>query len=197
VFVVLALISCTRAHAKSEANFDVRTTLIGFSPKQEEKITAASKLIRKIVRSDAFREKVMNHTWKGKKAFADNDGMSNEQVYKKILEGSERMINHGVNNTMDLEIELYSDYDSITIGYTYPNIVRIYMNKKYYNKFRPYEVADNMMHEWLHKIGFTHAVKPTPERPYTVPYAIGYIVKGIAREMHKQKLLKNLIAEQE
>ena len=70
------------------------------------------------------------------------------------------------------------------------------MNRKYYNKFRPYEVADNMMHEWLHKIGFNHTVKPTPERPFSVPYAVGYIVKGIARQMHQEKLLKNLIAEQ-
>jgi hypothetical protein len=54
------------------------------------------------------------------------------------------------------------------------------------------------MHEWLHKIGFSHAVKDTPERIYSVPYAIGYIVKGIAREMKKSRLLKDLevIAEQ-
>jgi hypothetical protein len=66
------------------------------------------------------------------------------------------------------------------------------MNRKYFNKFRPYQVADNMMHEWLHKIGFSHAVKSTPERPYSVPYAVSYIVKGIARGMKKSNLLKDL-----
>jgi hypothetical protein len=197
VFIVLMLISCGRAHAKSiSTDFDVRTTLIGFTQTQEKKLNAASKLIRKIVRSKEFREKVLNHTWEGKKTFANNDGLTNEEVYKKILEGAEKMTNLGPNNTMDLEIELYTDLDSITIGYTYPNISKIYMNRKYYNKFRPYEVADNMMHEWLHKIGFDHPVKPTPERPFSVPYAVGYIVKGIARQMHQEKLLKNLIAEQ-
>jgi hypothetical protein len=199
VFFVLFFISCNKAHALEAAeNFDVRTTLIGFTPKQEKKIHSASKLIRKIVRSTEFKEKVLNHTWKGKKQFADNKGLTNEEIYKKILDGSERQLRLGSNNTMDLEIELYTDYDSITIGYTYPNIVRIYMNRKYFNKFRPYQVADNMMHEWLHKIGFGHAVKNTPERPYSVPYAIGYIVKGIAREMRKQKLAEkmNLLAEQ-
>ncbi|MFL5785321.1 MAG: hypothetical protein ACJ76H_11960 [Bacteriovoracaceae bacterium] len=197
VFIVLMLISCGRAHAKSiSADFDVRTTLIGFTQKQEDKLNAASKLIRKIVRSKDFKEKVLNHTWEGKKTFAENDGLTNEQVYKKILEGAEKMTDLGPNSTMDLEIELYTDLDSITIGYTYPDISKIYMNRKYYNKFRPFEVADNMMHEWLHKIGFNHAVKPTPERPFSVPYAVGYIVKGIARQMHQEKLLKNLIAEQ-
>ncbi len=171
LFIVLSLISCTKSFAEdtSEA-FDVRTTLIGFTFKQEKKIRSASR------------------------QFADNQGLSNEAIYKKILAGSERMTSHGPNNTMDLEIELYTDHDSITIGYTYPSIVRIYMNRKYFNKFRPYQVADNMMHEWLHKVGFGHSVKDTPERPYSVPYAVGYIVKGIAREMRKSRLLTELNA---
>lgn len=199
MFVVLFFASCTKSFAQEPLeNFDVRTLLIGFTSRQEKKLHAASRLIRKIVRSHEFKERVLAHTWNGKKAFADNDGLSNEQIYRKIIEGSEKMNNLGANNTMDLEIELYTDNDSITIGYTYPSIVRIYMNRKYYNKFRPYQVADNMMHEWLHKLGFNHAIKNTPERPYSVPYAIGYIVKGIAREMHQLHLMKklNAVAEQ-
>lgn len=200
LFIVLFFISCNKAHALEAINeFDVRTTLIGFTAKQEKKLTSASKLIRKIVRSAEFKEKVLNHTWNGKKQFADNKGLTNEQIYKKIIEGSERQTGLGKNNTMDLEIELYTDHDSITIGYTYPSIVRIYMNRKYFNKFRPYQVADNMMHEWIHKIGFGHAVKNTPERPYSVPYAVGYIVKGIARSMRIQKMAEkyNLLAAEE
>lgn len=193
LFIVLFFISCSRAHSQVNPEvFDVRTTLIGFSTKQEKKINAASRLIRKIIRSEEFKEKILNHVWKGKKSFADSAGLSNAQIYQKILKGSERQTDLGPNNTMDLEIELYTDNDSITIGYTYPSIVRIFMNRKYFNKFRPYQVADNMMHEWLHKIGFTHAVKDTPERPYSVPYAVGYIVKGIARRMSLENPLKDL-----
>lgn len=193
LFIVLFFISCARAHAETPAeNFDVRTTLIGFSAKQEKKVSAASALIRTIVRSTEFKDRVLNHTWKGRKRFADNAGLTNEEIYNKILKGAERQTNLGPNNTMDLEIELYTDNDSITIGYTYPSIVRIYMNTKYFNKFRPYQVADNMMHEWLHKIGFGHAVKNTPERPYSVPYAIGYIVKHIARGMKENGTLKEM-----
>lgn len=169
--------------------FEVRTTLIGFTTEEEKKITAASELIRTIVRSAEFKDKVLGHTWNGKKTFAENKGLSNEKIYQKILEGAERQTRLGKNNTMDLEIELYHDPDSITIGYTYPSIVRIFMNRKYFDKFRPYQVTDNMVHEWLHKIGFTHAVKNTPERPYTVPYAVGYIVKRIARRLENSRPL--------
>ena len=199
MFIVLFFISCTKSFASDAyENFDVRTSLIGFTDRQEKKIRSASSLIKKIVRSDSFKKRILEHTWNGKKQFADNQGLSNEAIYKKILDGSERMTSHGPNNTMDLEIELYTDHDSITIGYTYPSIVRIYMNRKYFNKFRPFQVADNMMHEWLHKLGFGHSVKDTPDRPYSVPYAVGYIVKGIAREMRKSRLLTelNAIADQ-
>ena len=200
LFLLLFFISCAKAHALEAArDFEVRTTLIGFNASQEKKINSASKLIRTIVRSDEFKEKVINHTWNGKKTFADNKGLTNEQIYKKIIAGDEKQTRLGKNSTMDLEVELYTDNESITIGYTYPSIVRIYMNRKYFNKFRPFQVADNMMHEWLHKIGFGHAVNNTPERQYSVPYAVGYIVKGIAREMkqkaHAEKTL-NLLAEQ-
>jgi hypothetical protein len=199
LLVVLFNLSCNKSFAQLVSeNFEVRTILIGFTDKQEKKIQSASRLIKKIVRSEKFKQKVLGHTWKGKEQFAENRGLSNSEIYKKILEGSEQISNDGANNTMDLEIELYADYSSITIGYTYPSITRIFMNRKYFNKFRPHQVADNMMHEWLHKIGFSHAVKDTPERIYSVPYAIGYIVKGIAREMKKSRLLKDLevIAEQ-
>ncbi len=183
LFVVLFFISCAKSHAQDlSETFDIRTALFGFTPSQKKKLKSASQLIREIVRSDEFRERILNHEWRGKKRFADNDGLSNEEIYQKILRGPEMMTRLGDNNRMDLEIELYTDHDSITIGYTYPSIVRIYMNRKYYNKFRPYQVADNMMHEWLHKLGFSHAVKNTPERPFSVPYAVGYIVKAIARE---------------
>lgn len=199
LFIVFFLLSCTSAHAQDLSDtFSVRTTLIGFTSRQEKKVKSASRLIRKIVRSEEFRKAVLNHTWNGKKTFADNDGLTNEEIYKKILEGAEKQTDLGANNTMDLEMELYTDNDSITIGYTYPSIVRIYINRKYFNKFLPYQVADNMMHEWLHKIGFNHAVKNTPERQYSVPYAVGYIVKKIARNLKQSKLLEelNLIADE-
>lgn len=168
---------------KPIARFDVNAQTFGFSRSQDEKVQAASALIRQIVASEEFKQKVLNYTFQGKKQFFDNLGLTNEEIYQKIMEGSEKMTGLGKNATMDLELELYTDHESNTIGYTYPNIVRVFMNRKYFNKFRPYEVADNMMHEWLHKIGFDHSVKVTPERRHSVPYAIGYIVKAMARKL--------------
>lgn len=168
------------APASSKIRFDVNPIMIGFSRSQEEKVLKAAELIRKVVVSAEFKKRVLNYKYKGKKTFKDNDGLTNLQIYKKILEGSEKMTGLGKNRTMDLELELYTDNSSNTIGYTYPSIVRVYANRKYFNKFRPHQVADNMMHEWLHKIGFDHEVKATRDRRHSVPYAIGYIVKALA-----------------
>lgn len=192
LFFVLLFISCAKEakasfsiedlndQGEENISFEVNASMYGFSPKQEQKILKAAELIKKVVKSTEFKDRILNYTYQGKKAFFDNKGLSNQQIYKKILEASEKMIRLGKNNTMDIELELYTDNDSITIGYTYPNVVRIFMNSKYFNKFKPHQVADNMMHEWLHKIGFDHSVEVTPDRRHSVPYAIGYIVKALA-----------------
>ncbi len=184
-FVVLLISSHRESPAQEDQprpSFNVRTNLLGFSEAEQRKIHQASGLIKRIVGSEEFRDAILNHTWRGKKAFSDSQGLSNEEIYKKIIEGSELQTGHGPNFTMDLEIELYTDMNSFTIGYTYPSIMRIYMNKKYLSKFAAHQVADNMMHEWLHKLGFNHSVKKNPERKYSVPYAIGYIVEDLARK---------------
>lgn len=163
--------------------FQVDAEMFGFSDKQEDKIRKASELIRQVIVSKEFKKRVLNYSYNGRKAFEDNKGLTNYQVYKRILEGREQLSREGKNRTMDLEIELYSDMESNTIGYTYPNIVRIFMNAKYFNRFGPHQVADNMMHEWLHKLGFGHDAEATPERRHSIPYAVGYIVRDLARKI--------------
>ena len=168
--------------ATAAQTFEVNVKLMNFTKEQEEKVRAAIDLIKKVVASDEFKKGVLNKTYKGKKTYVDNGGLSNSQIYKKILDGAEKVGNTKKNNAMDLELQVYYE-DNTTIGYTYPNIKRIYMNRKYLNKFQPYQVADNLFHEWLHKIGFKHAVERTDSRAHSVPYSVGYLVKALARQM--------------
>ena len=58
------------------------------------------------------------------------------------------------------------------------------MNTKYFDRYTPYQVAGNLTHEWLHKMGFTHDSAATSTRPYSVPYAVGYIVRQLAGELY-------------
>lgn len=163
-------------------SWDADLYMRNFSTSQEDKVRKAVQIIKKIIASSEFRERVLNYTYNGSKKFFDNQGISNEQVYQIILDGAEKMGNTSKNNTMDVELELYFQATT-TIGYTYPNVTRIWMNKKYFNKYTPIKVADNLMHEWMHKLGFTHATTWSKDRDHSVPYAIGYLVEELARKL--------------
>lgn len=162
-------------------NFEVNLKINNFDAAQEDKVLEAADLIKKVVATEEFKDAILNFTYNGKKAFSDNDGLSNAEIYKKILEGSERL-QPGADNEMDLSLEIFTRSDD-TVGYTFPNELRVWMNSKFLNKNTPAKVTTNMMHEWLHKLGFKHDSAKTAKRPYSVPYAVGYLVARIAQKL--------------
>lgn len=174
-------ISTEAAVPSAALNFEVDLKLQNFNAQQEDKILEAADLIKKVVASEEFKNRILNHKYNGKKGFVDSGGLSNAEVYKKILEGSEKLT-PGKNNTMDLDLETYHE-NSVVVGYTKPSVVRIWMNTKFLNANRAADVTTNMMHEWLHKLGFKHTPNKTPTRKYSVPYAVGYLVRELARKM--------------
>lgn len=159
-------------------NFDVNLELNDFEPTHEDKVLEAAELIKKVVATEEFKNAILNHEYKGKKTFVDNAGLSNAEIYKMIIEGSEKL-NPGHDNTMNLTLVSYFE-SANTVGYTYPSVMKVWMNRKYLNKYAPQKITTNMMHEWLHKVGFKHDAKKTPSRKYSVPYAVGYLVAEIA-----------------
>lgn len=162
--------------------WDAELNLVNFDSTEEQKVREAVKIIKRVIVSKEFKERVLNYQFKGKRQFNDNHGLSNEEIYLKILEGPEQIGQKTRNNTMDVELELYHQKTN-TIGYTYPNTVRIWMNKKYFSRYSPIKVADNLMHEWMHKLGFTHEISWNSDRDHSVPYAIGYLIEELASKI--------------
>jgi hypothetical protein len=159
--------------------FDTNVTLINMTAEQEVKFESAQDIIKKVVATEEFRNAVLNHTYNGVKTFVDNRGYSNEKIYQTILEAAEKLI-PAKNNTMDMEVELYTESSNV-IGYTYGSTKRIWVNTKYFNTNPLTSVASNLFHEWLHKIGYGHAVSYSTSRDYSVPYAIGRIVGSLGK----------------
>jgi hypothetical protein len=171
----------TKTHLPAEAlSWDADVLLSNFNSAQEEKVLKAITLIKKVIASEEFRTRILNYSFNGKNEFFENAGLTNEQIYQKILDGAES-INGNKNNAMDVELELYTEATT-TIGYTYPDTTRIWMNTKYFDKYTPIEVSDNLTHEWMHKLGFNHAPTYSPSRDFSVPYAIGYLMEELARK---------------
>lgn len=166
----------TNAHT---FDFNIRT--IGMGKMRERKIDRSVDILREIFASSEFKRKILGHRYHGRYQFWKNKGLSNAQIYRKILAGVERLHPYN-NNAMDVEIALYTDNQSQVVGFTNPRTRRIWMNTKYFNRHSPAEVASHLTHEWLHKLGFDHERTRCKERRYSVPYAIGYIVRDLARK---------------
>lgn len=177
VGVIFAKVS-TAAVPTLAMTFDTNVTPIGTTSSQEAKIQAAEHKIKAVIASDEFRTAILNHTYNGKKTFVDNGGLSNAQIYQIILDGAEKL-QPSKNNAMDLSVKLYYQ-NSSTVGYTTTNSKTINMNTKFFNKYTSSGVSHNMMHEWLHKLGFKHAVNYSNSRDYSVPYAIGNLMGKLA-----------------
>jgi hypothetical protein len=161
--------------------FDFNIKTIRIPRFKEKKIDRSVDILREIYASPEFRTRILNHRYKGAKRFWKNRGLTNAQIYRRILSGIEKLHPYN-NNAMDVEIELYTDNESLVIGYTNPGTKRIWMNTKYFNRHTPAQVASHLTHEWLHKIGFDHEKARCKEREYSVPYAVGYIVRDLARK---------------
>lgn len=159
----------------------VNAFLREFSPEQEDKMRRALERLKIVVNSKEFKEAVLSHTYQGETTFVDNKGMSNVEVYQAIMAGVETL-NDELDHEMDLDITLYYSNNS-TVGYTYPNTTRVWVNNKFFAGYSLSKVAANAMHEWLHKIGFGHDYNRTARRAYSVPYAVGTIVRNLIDEM--------------
>lgn len=160
--------------------FNTNLSLVNFSYSQQDKILKAAQLIEQVVASEEFRSAIMNFKYDGQKAFVDNGGLSNAQIYQRFLEGAERLT-PSRNNAMDVVVELYYE-ESTTIGYTKPDSKKIWINTKYFNKYSAAQVAGNLTHEWIHKLGFGHSSAYQESRSASVPYALGYLMERLAKE---------------
>lgn len=160
--------------------FDANLELYEFEKLDEDKVYKAIDIIKKVVASKEFRNKVLDYTYDGKKQFLDNKGLSNAEIYQILLDGKEDL-RPEVDYEMDLELQLYYSWTS-TVGYTTPGELRIYMNTKFFDSYTPAEVAGNVFHEWTHKLGFTHASSYSVSRDSSVPYAIGYLIRDLGRQ---------------
>jgi hypothetical protein len=160
--------------------FDASVTLTKFNSNDEAKVVKALMIIKKVVRTKEFKDRVLGFTYGGKKSFVDNGGLTNQEIYQKLLDGSE-VLNPGIDSQMDLDLELYYSSRS-TVGYTYPNVLKIWMNTKYFNVYTPAQVAGNVFHEWTHKLGFDHASSYSVSRDSSVPYALGYLIAELGKK---------------
>lgn len=145
------------------------TALTNFSAQDENKIRDAAELLERVLNSDELKSQVLAYEFK------DDSGLTNEQIYVALM-----------SRVVEFDLELYKPpfwRRWSVVGYTNPGSPRIYLNRYYFNSFELADIAANLAHEWMHKLGFGHDYKPTARRPQSVPYAVGRMVGEIAAKV--------------
>ena len=166
---------CVLPTREPSSNLVINPTLRDFGQEDEEKMRDALERLEIVINSVEFKQKVIDHVWRGERTFNDNDGLTNEEIYEKLMSGKEDLLPE-LDQEIDLDMTLYYRNNS-TVGYTYPDTIKIWVNDKFFSGYSLGQVAANAIHEWTHKIGFTHDFRNNADRPYSVPYAVGSIVR--------------------
>ena len=164
----------------------VKVFLRNFLAKDAEKINQAVKILNTVMNSQEFKQAVLSYTFEGEKRFHKNKGMTNQEIFNHLMTGAEDLMPE-VDHIMNFDLTLYRSLNpwSKVKGYTLPDTMRIWMNTRYFKRssWTKYDVAANMAHEWVHKMGFGHAYENNPDRAHSVPYAIGRIVGDLAKKL--------------
>jgi len=156
-----------------------------FSEKEKEKFLKAIELCKKVINSKEFEQKITNYKWTSGgvtyNTFKKNEGLTNEEIFEKFMSGADQF-NTEKDNDIDLYTTLYYSSRS-TVGYTYPNTFKTWINRKFFSQFSLAGIVGNVIHEYLHNVGFGHSSGYNSTRKHTVPYAYGYVARDIAQAM--------------
>jgi hypothetical protein len=119
--------------------------------------------------------------------FSSANGFTSLDIYSLIMNGAEILSGEN-DHEIDIAVELYEKNNS-TVGYTNEKTPWTWINNKFFKSFDTAEVAGNIVHEWVHKLGFDHE---SAKEITSVPYAVGYIVRNMIHELHKGRIFGQL-----
>jgi hypothetical protein len=186
---------------REKISFPSRTQL---GKRQEEKFNKALDLLEEVMNSDEFRKRVISYIRpNGSKEYKKNylwrdseSRLSNKDVFEVIMNGNEKMRENTLGEmNFNSKVKICKWYENAgvwcrkVIGSTSPSSsAMIKMNWKFYQKYEAHQMVSNMVHEWLHLLGFLHGNEDMREE---VPYIVGSIAGQVAKEIleRENKLL--------
>ncbi len=169
----------------------------------KDELQQALDMLEEVVNSEEFKQKVIGYVRNsnGKREYQKNYlwrnskiKLSNEDIYKLLMEGDEKML-PGTVGEMNINVKRYwspwwNAGAKRVIGYTNPSSSKyIYVNGRWYNRFKVSNMVSNLVHEWCHLLGFLHGREYMREE---VPYIVGQIAGEVAQNiLNKRKYIYN------
>lgn len=168
--------------------------------RQKEKFRQALEILEEVMNSSEFKRMVLSYkNSDGKRAFQKNylwsnsrSRLTNEDVYAIIMGGDESKVRPNTQGEMNINsyIKVCTRYEwnvsnikwcRGVIGSTNPwNSKWMRLNWQFYATYEVPSMVSNIVHEWLHLLGFLHGNYKMREE---VPYVVGSIAGKVASQI--------------
>lgn len=165
---------------------------------QKAKFERALEIMEEVINSEEFKIKVIGYERNGNRSYQKNylwndsqRRLSNEDIYEIIMNGDEKM-RPGTPGEMNFNswvrvcnrLQMATIWCRQVIGSTTPDTDHmIKLNWTFYRNFETHQMVSNMVHEWIHLLGFLHGNDRITEE---VPYVVGGIAGAVAKRMEIQ-----------
>lgn len=130
------------------------------------------------------RSYAKNYLWKN-----EDQRLTNEQIYDILILGDEKM-RENTQGVMNINSRVKRSWSRKVVGYTNPSSSEFMtLNWHFYKNFKEHQMVANIVHEWIHLLGFLHGPRATMRQE--VPYIVGFIAGEIAKEILEQEKLSD------
>lgn len=109
--------------------------------------------------------------------FLYKEGLSFNEFKRKLLSGADKF-NKLDDGDIDVHVTMYYSRKRV-VGFTYPSTWRSWANRNIYRNYDISDIAGNILHEYLHNLGYGH---PRANRRSLV-YQMGYLVRDHIAEV--------------
>jgi len=155
VLATLMLFITSLTFALSSPSMIEASKFINHTAGELKKNSLAIDKIQEVVNGDCFQEEIL------KRPLIQTNGKTNKEVLDNLRSAR-----------IKIRLSMYRKRFSKVNGYTYGNSDVINLNRKYHDNYGICSVANNLAHEWSHKVGYSHDFKPSKQRAFSVPYSI-------------------------
>jgi hypothetical protein len=142
--------------------------LAKLSDVEQQKIRDAVVLAPPVLNYKGFHDRVL-------KPMGQKKGYTEAQILEMFLSGADPDPKGGKPKDGVIKLDIEGFYKaSNTIGWTTLHGVRTYINRKYLGKFSSADVISHLVHETMHRFGFSHSGWLRKTLTNSVPYQYGY-----------------------
>lgn len=156
LLLVLALVFVTieQGEAHTSKQFLTVSKCNGCTVSESDRVSAAVIKVNETIAGACFRKEMVSMS------LIQTEGRTPEQV-----------VDHLASSQIQVETQKYWTIRRV-LGYTLPNVNKIWLNSRYMMKWNVCDTASLLAHESSHKVGYSHDYKPTSRRPMSVPYSL-------------------------